>query len=383
MRSFFYLSLAGLLLMSCEESSTVDLPPPSGDSLSITEAFPILSFDRPVDLQSAGGDKLYVVEQPGIIRIVDNGPTADEKPIFLDIQDRVDDRDNEEGLLGLVFHPDFNSNGYFFVNYTTNQSTTRISRYQADPANPEIALTSSETIIIEFDQPFGNHNGGQICFGPDGYLYVAVGDGGSGGDPQNNGQDRSTLLGSVLRIDTDRVEGNKNYAIPADNPWVNNTDNYREEIFAYGLRNPWRMSFDPKSGLLWAADVGQGDYEEIDIIQKGENYGWNILEGPDCFRNSGCDPAQFKEPYFYYQHDNGNLSITGGYVYRGSIVSLEGYYVYADYESGRIWALPVEGTNPQEVLLFDTNHSISTFGLDNQGELYFCDLGGKIFKISS
>ena len=383
MRSFFYLSLAGFLFISCEESSPVDLPPPSGDSLSITEAFPILSFDRPVDLQHAGGDKLYVVEQPGIIRMVDNGPTADEKLIFLDIQDRVDDRDNEEGLLGLTFHPDFNTNGYFFVNYTTNQSTTRISRYQADPDDPQVALTSSETIIMEFDQPFGNHNGGQICFGPDGYLYVAVGDGGSGGDPQNNGQDRSTLLGSVLRIDIDRVEGNKNYAIPTDNPWVNNTNNYREEIFAYGLRNPWRMSFDPKSGQLWAADVGQGDYEEIDIIQKGGNYGWDILEGPDCFQNSGCDPDQFTEPYFYYQHSNGNLSITGGYVYRGSIVSLEGYYVYADYESGRIWALPAEGTDPQEVLLFDTNYSISTFGIDHQGELYFCDLGGKVFKISS
>ena len=366
--------------LSCEENSDEN-PPPGNDSLFIEDAFSQLQFIRPVDLQHAGDANLYVVEQRGVIQLFENNPSVSTKKTFLDIQDRVNDQENEQGLLGLAFHPDYNSNDFFYVNYTSNNNTTRISRFQVNPSNRDQALPASELILLEFDQPFGNHNGGQLLFASDGYLYIAVGDGGSGGDPLNHGQTRSTLLGSILRIDVDRNQGGNNYGIPADNPFANNQQGFREEIYAYGLRNPWRMSFDPVSAQLWAADVGQGDFEEIDIITNGGNYGWKVVEGPDCFRSSNCDQSEFTSPYFHYSHDNGDLSITGGVVYRGSINSLEGRYIYADYVSGRIWAL--DTSTPDNQLLFNTNHRISSFGVDHIGELYFCDLNGKILKISN
>lgn len=381
MKLFFYLCcLLGVAAISCEDNAD-DSPLPVADSLSLYDAFPLLQFERPVDLQNAGDGKLYVVEQPGVIRLVENNQAASEKAIFLDIRDRVNDRNNEQGLLGLAFHPEYNANGLFFVNYTTEQNTTRISRFQTDPGDPQKVLTNSELIILEFDQPFSNHNGGQLAFGGDNYLYIAVGDGGSAGDPQNHGQNLNSLLGKILRIDVNSSQNNSNYSIPADNPFFDNAQNHRQEIYAYGLRNPWRFSFDAQSGLLWAADVGQGDYEEIDIIEKGGNYGWNILEGPECFAVAQCDGSLFEAPYFHYSHQNGDLSITGGYVYRGAIAALSGHYIYADYVSGRIWGLPVSSSPPASVLLFDTEYNISSFGVDHLGELYLCDLNGKIFKI--
>jgi glucose/arabinose dehydrogenase len=384
MRVFFqFITFAGLLTISCSDDS--DLPivgDLNGDSLKIVDAFPSLDFNRPVDLQNNGGDNLFVVEQLGVIKVFHNNPSTETAEIFLDIQSIVDDRGNEEGLLGLSFHPDFAQNGYFYVNYTTSLGTTRISRFEVDTQNPTVADPSSELVLLEFSQPFGNHNGGQLTFGPDGYLYIAVGDGGSGGDPQGHGQNTSTLLGSILRIDVDNPSGNLYYGIPSDNPFAGNQSGVREEIFAYGLRNPWRMSFDVDTGLLWAGDVGQNEFEEIDVIENGGNYGWRIMEAADCFQSASCEQSGLIEPTYHYGHDKGNASITGGVVYRGSIASLVGWYVYADYASGRIWALESSSTDPNNQLLLDSNHRITSFGTDHLQELYYCSQNGKIYKFS-
>src|SRR5699024_3373620 len=222
---------------------------------------------------------------------------------------------------------------------------TVISEFQVSSSNPNQAQKNSETELLAFQQPYGNHNGGQISFGPDGYLYIATGDGGSGGDPHGNGQSRKTLLGKILRIDVNGTEDGKNYAIPPDNPFFDNEQSFREEIYAYGLRNPWRFSFDPDTGQLWAGDVGQNQYEEIDIIEKGGNYGWNIMEGNYCYGANNCDQSGLIPPVWEYEHSNGNRSITGGFVYRGpTLDGLTGWYIYADYVSGRIWAL--DASNP-------------------------------------
>lgn len=380
---FRVLIFSSVLAAGCDHNSdTLIVPGPAGDSLHIVEAFPSLDFNRPVDLQNYGDDNLFVVEQRGVIQVFHNDPDTESAAAFLDIRSVVDDRDNEEGLLGLAFHPGYLQNGYFYVNYTTSHGTTRISRFEVDVQNPTVAVPSSEFVLMEFTQPFGNHNGGQLAFGPDGYLYIAVGDGGSGGDPQGNGQNTSTLLGSILRIDIDNPTENLNYGIPTNNPFAGNQSGAREEIFAYGLRNPWRISFDAETGLLWTGDVGQNEFEEIDIIENGGNYGWRIMEASDCFQSASCDQSGLIEPYYHYLHDDGNASITGGVVYRGSIASLAGRYVYADYVSGRIWALESGSMNPENQLLYDTNHRITTFGTDHLQELYFCSISGKVYKFS-
>ncbi len=348
-------------------------------------AFPRLRFERPVDLQDPGdgSGRLFVVEQAGTIRVFENRPETAEVPVFLDIRSRIDDRGNEQGLLGLAFHPDFRSNGYFYVNYTAaGPDRTVIARYRADPLDPDRADPASARVLLEFAQPYANHNGGQLAFGPDGCLYIAVGDGGSGGDPQGNGQNRATLLGSILRIDVDRPSGGRAYGIPPDNPYAGNGAGFREEIYAYGLRNPWRISFDPETGRLWAADVGQDRYEEIDLIEKGGNYGWNVMEGAHCYGGSGCDRSGLIPPVWEYGRSQGG-SITGGHVYRGpSLPSLQGAYVYADFVSGRIWALRTDGSGePRNELLADTDLSISSFGVDGHGELYLCAFDGRIYRL--
>ena len=381
MKVFFNLLLIGFLISSCSDDGEIStLPGPSGDSLVIQPVFNSLSFNRPVDLQHFQDD-LFVVEQQGVIQIFQNDENTSSSSVFLDITDRVDNSDNEEGLLGLAFHPGFGQNGFFYVNYTSFGSTTRISRFETDPQDDRSALADSELILMEFSQPFGNHNGGQIAFGPDGLLYIAVGDGGSAGDPRGNSQNTSTLLGNILRIDVDNPTGNLNYGIPADNPFVGNQDGDREEIFAFGLRNPWRMSFDVETGRLWTGDVGQNSFEEIDIVENGGNYGWRIMEAAECFQ-ANCDPTGLILPYFQYGRSSGT-SITGGYVYRGSITDLLGYYIYADFNTGRIWALESDATNPENNLLFDTSVRITTFGIDNQNELYFCGIDGSIFKFAA
>ncbi|MDA1280663.1 MAG: PQQ-dependent sugar dehydrogenase, partial [Chloroflexi bacterium] len=279
-----------------------------------------------------------------MISIFENSSTVDHVTRFLDISARVSTQGNEEGLLGLAFHPAYASNGYFFVYYSAaNPRRSVLSRFTVS-ANPEIADPVSETIILEVPQPFSNHNGGSLVFGPDGYLYLGLGDGGSGGDPQGHGQNPTTLLGSIIRIDVDTTSNTKKYGIPAGNPFATSPDgpnDPRPEIWAYGLRNPWRFSFDRTSGDLWVGDVGQNAWEEVNVVESGGNYGWNILEGKHCFEpSSNCNPTGTILPITEYSHSGGNCSVTGGHVSRSSAIpELTGVYLYADYCSGRIWGL--------------------------------------------
>ncbi len=349
-------------------------------------AFPNLTFNRPVDFQHSGPntDRIFILEQRGVIYVFQNDSGVEDNTVFLNIESKVNDQGNEEGLLGLAFHPDYENNGYFYVNYTASSpKRTVISRFQVSGSDSDRAEESSELVILEFNQPFSNHNGGQVSFGPDGYLYIATGDGGSGGDPQNNGQRRETLLGAILRIDVNGQEGERNYAIPGDNPFVNNEESFRKEIYAYGLRNPWRFSFDSQTNELWTGDVGQNRAEEIDIITKGGNYGWRTMEGFRCFNPaSGCDQEGLILPIWEYTHTNGDRSVTGGFVYRGTEISeLQGLYVYGDFVSGRIWTLDFSDLdNPVNTELMRANFPISSFGTDQSNEIYLCGFDGKIYK---
>jgi len=353
--------------------------------VEIEPAFPELLFDRPVDLQVPrdGSHRVFVVEQSGLIKVFDHSATSQKTRIFLDIRNKVHEGHSEEGLLGLAFHPDFKENGYFYVDYTaTRPRRTVIARYQAHPPQTNQAQPDTATILLEIRQPYGNHNGGQISFGPDGFLYIAMGDGGHAGDPHGHGQNLETLLGSILRIDVNRVSAHRPYAIPEDNPFVRNGFGYREEIFAYGLRNPWRFSWDRKTGSLWTGDVGQDKIEEVDIIEKGKNYGWNILEGNRCFNpRRDCDRRQVEAPIVEYTHALGQ-SITGGFVYRGrKVPQLTGAYIYADFLSGRIWALWYDDQQkPRSEEILKTRLNISSFGEDETGELYLCAFDGRIYR---
>jgi glucose/arabinose dehydrogenase len=376
------LAVVAVVLLNLSQPSSL---PPIESQYGVEVAFPNLSFSNPVGLYSAGDgtDRLFVVEQEGVIRVFENNRNVSSSDVFLDIRDIVL-FGGEQGLLGLAFHPNFAQNGYFYVDHVAdNPRRTIIARYSVSSSNINQANRSSEFVLLEVDQPFENHKGGQIAFGPDGYLYIALGDGGSGGDPLGNGQNRKTLLGKILRIDVDSSSQELNYGIPADNPFVGNTEGLREEIYAYGLRNPWRFSFDSATGQLWVADVGQDRMEEIDIVEKGKNYGWNVMEGSLCYSPSeGCNQTGLELPVWEYGHDLGN-AVTGGFVYRGSALpELVGSYIYGDYGSGRIWALQYDGVNePTNKELVDSGLSISSFGLDHQNELYICDYNGKIYKL--
>lgn len=382
----FYLLLFSLLSIfsGCAQENGTSNPPERG-VLIVEEAFPQLTFTRPVDFQHAGdgSDRVFVVEQRGVISVFENNSEVAAKAVFLDIEAQVEDEGNEEGLLGLAFHPDYETNGYFYVNYTaSNPDRTVISRFQVS-SDENKASGGSELVLLEFNQPYSNHNGGQLSFGPDGYLYIAVGDGGSGGDPQGHGQNLKTLLGTILRLDVDHPEEGKKYGLPADNPFMDNTEGFREEIYAYGLRNPWRFSFDSENGQLWTGDVGQNSYEEINIIEKGGNYGWNIMEASHCFKPSeNCDTNGSKLPVWEYDRSRGDVSITGGVVYRGPTISeLEGLYVYADYVTGRLWSLDVSNQDSSvNTELFQAPFPISSFGTDQDNELYICGFDGKIYK---
>ena len=352
----------------------------SVQEISIQVAFPQLTFPRMVFLTHPGdsSNRIFVVLQPGQIVVFNNTREVDSFEIFLDIRERVNDSGNEEGLLGLAFDPAFRENGEFYVYYTASQPRRSIlSRFSVDDFENNRADPESEIIILEVNQPFGNHNGGMIAFGPDKYLYLGLGDGGSGGDPRGNGQNRNTLLGSILRIDVSDPQAG--YSIPQDNPFYG-VENVMDEIWAYGFRNPWRFSFDRQTGFLWVGDVGQGDFEEVDIVEKGGNYGWNVMEGPECFSpRFNCRDAGLEEPIVYYSHSEG-CSITGGYVYRGSASTLDGAYIYGDYCSGKIWLLRYDGLKIIEhVLLADSDLQISSFGEDEEGELYILSFDGKIY----
>jgi glucose/arabinose dehydrogenase len=317
-----------------------------------------------------GTDRMFVVQQNGIIRVFPNDSTVATSRVFLNIANKISSSGGEEGLLGLAFHPAYESNGYFYINYTApGPLRTVISRFSVS-TDPNRADSLSEFKILEINQPYPNHNGGMVAFGPDGYLYIGTGDGGSGGDPLNNAQDRMSLLGKILRIDVDGSTPTTAYRIPADNPFVGS--GYREEIWAYGLRNPWRFSFDVPTGALWAGDVGQGAKEEIDIIERGKNYGWRIMEGTLCYAPSvGCDTTGLTLPVKDYGRDLGS-AVTGGAVYRGSRrPELAGAYIYGDFGSGRIWKLRgVGGSLTEDALVFQAPFAVSSFGMDQSGELY-------------
>jgi len=318
-----------------------------------------------------GSGRLFILEQPGRIRIVDDGSLVDAP--FLDIVDRVTSEGNEQGLLGLAFHPRYAENGRFLINYTDRNGDTVISAWTVGQ-DPNRADAGSERVLLSVDQPAGNHNGGHLVFGPDGYLYVGLGDGGGGGDTYGNGQNGQTLLGAMLRLD---VDGAQPYAIPQDNPFVDDPA-VLDEIWAIGLRNPWRYSFDRLTGDLYIADVGQNAYEEVNFQPAGsgggENYGWPIMEGMHCFRGEGCETAGLVMPIWEYDHSAG-CSITGGHVYRGSrYPTLQGIYTVGDYCSGTIWGLARgEDGNWQSAVLAQTNARLTSFGEDEAGELYLVD----------
>ena len=356
-------------------------------AMEVERAFPSLSFPRMTYLTHAGdgSGRLFVTLQPGVVMVFPGDPDPASASTFLDIRERVSDRGNEEGLLGLAFDPGHAENGYLYVYYSAaDPRRSVLSRYTVPPGSTA-ADPESELVLLEIPQPFSNHNGGQIAFGPEGYLYVGLGDGGRAGDPFGNGQDKSTLLGSILRIDVGTVGERGGYGIPPDNPFRAAGDGSRPEIWAYGLRNPWRFSFDPETGDLWAADVGQNLYEEVDLIEPGGNYGWNVMEGNSCFSpRTGCSTEGLTRPVVQYGREDG-CSITGGYVYRGSrLPSLRGAYVYGDFCSGRIWALRFDGSVVTEHLeLVDSELRISSFGLDESGELYILSFDEKIYRLVS
>ncbi len=336
----------------------------SGQEIRLTPV--AAEIDAPTDIQHAGdgSGRLFLVQQNGLIRVLRNGSV--EATPFLDIRTKTRAA-GERGLLGLAFSPSFAQNGRFYVNYTNLSGTTIVAMYTAG--------SDTETILLQIAQPFSNHNGGQLRFGPDGYLYIGMGDGGSAGDPQNHGQNRNSLLGKMLRVDVESEPGR--VRIPADNPFVN-TAGTRPEIWALGLRNPWRFAFDRVTGDLWIADVGQNLYEEINFqaasSRGGENYGWNTMEGAHCFR-AGCNTQGLTLPVAEYGRGDG-CSVTGGTVYRGrSAPGLRGTYVYADYCSGKIWGLERRGQQWVNRLLLESMAGITTFGEDENGELYVGNAG--------
>ena len=358
--------------------------PPVATRIQLENPFPNLpGLTSPLAMVMAPGDSSYwyVLQQTGqVVRFV-NSFGVSSVSTFIDIDDGRLVYGGEMGLLGMAFHPDFASNGYVYLSYTSNIGgrVSRISRFSLD-ATGQALNPASEQIILSVAQPYTNHNGGQIAFGPDNYLYIGLGDGGSGGDPHGHGQNTNTLLGSMLRIDVgDGSSGS--YTIPADNPFI--SAGGRAEIFAYGLRNPWRWSFDRLSGELWLGDVGQNTYEEIDIISKGGNFGWNIMEGAHCYNAASCNQTGLILPVAEYDHSQG-FAVTGGYVYRGTdITFLQGQYLYADYSTGRIWALQQTGpTQYTSTELLDTALNIASFAEDHDGELYVINLGGSIHRIA-
>jgi glucose/arabinose dehydrogenase len=329
-----------------------------------------------------GSGRIFVAEQGGTIRVIRDGALVNEP--FLDISDRIT-AGGEQGLLGLAFHPD-STDPRFFVNYTDTKGDTRVSSFVVDAANPDRADPESEVRLLFIDQPYANHNGGALAFGPDGFLYIATGDGGSGGDPHGNGQSLKTLLGKILRIDVDQPEGNKAYAIPADNPFVGQAGAL-PEIFVYGMRNPWRMSFDRANGDLWIGDVGQNAWEEVDVVRAGEsgqNFGWNRMEGAHCYKpRNGCEDPSLVLPVTEYNRKRGSTMI-GGVVYRGSEQpALVGGYVFADFGSGKFWLIDAASDGPTEpVLALEDGPHVASFGEDEAGEIYATGLTtGEVFKV--
>ena len=392
MRKLLVLMIALLLLAAPVLSQEVTPPsvpsaPPDASAITLTPV--ATGYTRPLLVTNAGdgSNRLFIVEQTGKIWIVDGG-TPIETP-FLDVSELISQEAlnlggySERGLLGLAFSPDYENNGQFFINYTDRAGNTVVARYMASDDDPNVADPNSATIILTQEQPYPNHNGGHLAFGPDGYLYIAFGDGGSQGDPENRAQTLSTWLGKILRINVTDAE---TYTVPEDNPFVGQA-NAAPEVWSYGFRNPWRFSFDATTGDIYIGDVGQNQYEEVNLqpgnSAGGENYGWRAYEGSHAY--SGEQVANPVMPVAEYSHAQG-VSISGGYVYRGtSIPSLQGVYLYADWGSGFIWRLYQDetGTWQNDVLMSGTGYNVSSFGVDEQNELYLVDYSGAIYRFDS
>jgi glucose/arabinose dehydrogenase len=377
-------SLLAITLMVCaapkNEEAQAKSANAAGQQVQLAVEEVVRGLDNPVYLTAPQGDaRLFIVEQPGRIRIVENGSLV-QKP-FLDITRKVGDG-GERGLLSVAFHPQYRVNGFLFVNYTNNSGDTRIERYTVSAADRNTADPATAKLILAIDQPYSNHNGGLNLFGPDGMLYIGMGDGGSQGDPQGNGQNRNTLLGKLLRINVDRGDP---YSVPDGNPFAKGGG--RGEIWALGLRNPWRFAFDRGPGLLYIADVGQDRYEEMNIASAsapGLNYGWNVMDGPTCFRNSACNKSPFQQPAFTHEHSDGSCSIIGGFVYRGrKIPEIAGEYFYSDYCNSSLRSFSYANGRVGERRLWfkGGTGSIVSFGEDGQGELYICSSNGRVYRI--
>jgi sugar lactone lactonase YvrE/glucose/arabinose dehydrogenase len=373
---------------------------PDPATITVTTERLVTGLSRPVAIANAGdgSGRLFVIEKnEGRVRIIKNGQLLPRA--FLDIKNKIDANGNEKGLLGIAFHPDYKTNGIFYVNYTAPKDTgasgdnvTKITRFKVSANNPDIADESSETLIIDYDQPYQNHNGGHLLFGPDGYLYIGTGDGGDGGDPQNRAQNRFLLLGKMLRIAVDPAEPDGGYTVPPTNPYASSVEpgtGFRPEIWAYGLRNPWRYSFDSATGDLYIGDVGQNAQEEIDFqpaaSKGGENYGWRIMEGDTCHNpRNNCDRSGLTLPIFTYSRNDG-VSVTGGEVYRGEASpEVHGAYFFADYGSGHIWASSrnAEGAWRTAKVGAAPRGQVSTFGVDENGEIYMAyDSRGEIHRL--
>src|SRR2546425_9647363 len=373
-RSAVLVWCVALTCFGCNGGSMTTPPPPPPPPTLQVELVPVASgFSSPLDIQQAGdaSGRLFIVEQGGRIKIIQNGNVLGTP--YLDVSNLIVSG-GEEGLLGLAFHPNFSQNGCLYVNYMTTRLSgtlqTVIAEYRAAPVNANTVSTATEQRLITLDQPFSNHNGGGLAFGPDGDLYIGLGDGGGAGDPNGHGQNKNTLLGKLLRIP---VNCNGTYTIPADNPFVG-PSNVRTEILAYGLRNPFRFSFDKSDGRLFAGDVGQDRFEEVDIVNRGDNLGWNIMEGDQCFSPmTGCNMTGLKLPIFTYDHSQLDETVIGGYVYHGTNISaLAGNYVFGDFISGRIWSLAQNGQGQwvRTFLLNSAGNDLASFGPDTNGELY-------------
>lgn len=361
------------------DTPTIRIGLPDVGTIAWREVVNGLSAPVLVTHAADGSGRLFIVEQAGRIRIWSEGQLFPEP--YLDISDRVGNQGSEQGLLGLAFHPRYAENGYFYVNYTDHTGNTVIARFQVSPDQPDVALADSELQLLYLPQPYPNHNGGGVVFGPDGYLYLGLGDGGSAGDPQGNAQSLVTLLGKILRLDVDREA---TYSIPEDNPFA--AGGGLPEIWAYGLRNPWRFSFDRLTGDLYIGDVGQNEWEEINFLAAGSpsgaNFGWKYFEASHPFFGAPPQGLNLVPPVAEYAHDQG-CSVTGGVVYRGSrLPEMQGVYLYADYCTGRVWGLARDHQgNWLEAPLFDNAGRISSFGEDEAGEVYLVDHAGRILKL--
>ncbi|MBV6477550.1 MAG: hypothetical protein HGGPFJEG_00289 [Ignavibacteria bacterium] len=360
------------------------------------DAFPgLVNFSYPVEIQTPpdGTNRMFVVQQKGKIIVFNNNPAVSSTKIFLDITSKVSQQP-VVGLFGLAFHPNYSVNRHFYLMYVRDSVGSpsgkwlKIMRYTAHPTNPDTALPSTEKFLLRFPLPGIYHNGGKIAFGPDGYLYISFGDGYTGGGV--TAQDRTTLLGKLLRINVDSASGGRNYSIPPSNPYYQNINGYREEIFAYGFRNMWKFSIDYPTGWIFGGDVGEQLYEEVDFIESGKNYGWNKMEGFHCYPPASCDTTGrgFTRPIFEYDRPGIYAAVTGGYVYRGNLMpELFGKYIYGDYEIGKTWALTYDGINPVvNETLCDSNFLIISYGTDAQNEIYVSSYSqlngqGRIYRL--